>query len=240
MKDFSVRQVAIIISGIIAMLLPISTLTFGRTLNTNYYHSPFLILAELTSQDKLQQYKEDIQQQFKKAHDLIQELENKIDTRSQGNQDTLRRNMMELNKELEHAQRMYRNFDTIDPKNWLREKREVDAVMASLDEAYDDILPNLHDKTRYLQEAVHHAKLAKNFAEEERNDLFLKNSEKAKEHASLAQQAGIDSEFVAEGISELKDAIYHINEDKVGAATTLIGGAYLQLHSAFKQHMDRQ
>jgi hypothetical protein len=85
----------------------------------------------------------------------------------------------------------------------------------------------LHDKTRSLQEAVHHAQVAAEYGKEGRKDLFLKNTLAAKKYASLAQKEGIDSAFVKEGISELEDALSHISQDKVGAAATLVQGANL-------------
>ncbi|GJL48816.1 small metal-binding protein SmbP [Candidatus Nitrospira salsa] len=240
MKDFTISHRSIMIVSMLTLSFSFSGLALGASPHTINNHSSFLILTTLTSQDKLQQYKEDVEQQLKKAQNLLQDIESRIDTRSKENQETLKRKMMKLNKELEHAQRVYKNFDSVDPKDWLRDKTEVDAVMANLDMAYDEILPTLHDKSRYLQEAVHHAKLAESFAEEERKNLFLKNSEKAKDYASLAQQEGIDSEPLSESISELNDAIAHINQDKLGAAKTLIRGAYLHLNSAFKEQKDSQ
>ena len=201
-------------------------------------HQP--IFVKLTSQDKLQRYRQDIQEQVQKSQDLLQDLQRRIEARSQENQETLKRKMMKLNKEIEHAQRIYDNFDTIETKDWLRSKSEVDAVMARLDAAYDEILPALNDISRYLQEAVHHANIAVEYGKEERKNLFLKNSEKARDYATRAKQEGLDSELLSEGISELRDAIAHIKLDKMGAATTLLRGASLHLQSAFTQVMNTQ
>ncbi|MCA9453870.1 MAG: hypothetical protein KC584_14805, partial [Nitrospira sp.] len=134
-----------------------------------------------------------------------------------------------------HAERISKNFDVIDPQPWLRNKTEMDAVLADLEVTYDETLPLLHDQTRFLQNAVHHAKIAREYGEEGRKDLFHKNTLAAKKAASLAQQEGIDSDFLREGISELDDALSHIKQDRIAAAATLTEGAYLHLNSAFKQ-----
>ena len=240
MNNYLFRLRTVLILSVIGLSFFFTSHAFGETPHRSHFNSPFLFHVEFSSQQKLQEYHKDIQQQLQKSRDLLKDMENTVHARSSEEQENLKRKMMKLNKEVEHAQRVYDKFDTIEAKDWLRDKAEVDAVMANLDVAYDEILPILRDKTRYLQEAVHHAKLAKNFGEEKRGNLFLKNTEKAKQYAALAQEEGLDSELITESLSQLKDAVTHINEDNVGAATTLIEGAYLHLNTAFKQQKNLQ
>lgn len=154
---------------------------------------------------------------------------------SQEKQEDLNAPIMKLTKELEHAERISKNLDVIDPQPWLRNKTEMDAVLADLEVTYDETLPLLHDKSRFLQDAVHHAKFATEYGEEGRKDLFHKNTLAAKKAASLAQKEGVDSDFVKEGISELEDALSHIKQDRIAATATLTEGAYLHLNSSLTQ-----
>lgn len=111
------------------------------------------------------------------------------------------------------------HIDVIDPEPWLRNKTEMDAVLADLQVAYDEAIPFLHNQSRSLQEAVHRAKIATEFGAEGRKDFFLKNIQSAKPYASLPPNQGIESGFVKEGISELDNAL-SLAQDRLGAATT--------------------
>ncbi len=186
-----------------------------------------------------QPYIEDVRQQLQKSRELLKDLKKmRTQASSEERKEDLYYPVMKLTLELEHAERVAKNLDVIDPQGWLRNKTEMDAVLADLEVTYDEALPLLQDQTRFLQDAVHHAKIAAAYGEEGRKDLFHKKTLAAKKYASLAQKEGIDSGFVKEGISELEDALSHITQDNIGAAGTLVQGAYLHLNSALKKSKD--
>lgn len=210
-------------------------LSFGTTRSFDQTPLPPITLVKAVQQNH-EPYINDVHQQLQKSRSLLNDLKKmRTQASSQEKQEDLYAPIMKLTKELEHAERISKNLDVIDPQPWLRNKTEMDAVLADLEVTYDETLPLLHDKSRFLQDAVHHAKIATEYGEEGRKDLFHKNALAAKKAASLAQNEGVDSDFVKEGISELEDALSHIKQDRIAAAATLTEGAYLHLNSALKQ-----
>ncbi len=210
-------------------------ISFGKT--RSFEQTPdFPMTLVKAVQQNHEPYIKDVHQQLQKSRALLNDLK-KMQTQasSQEKQEDLYAPIMKLTKELEHAERISKNLDVIDPQPWLRNKTEMDAVLANLEVAYDETLPLLQDRTRILQDAVHHAKIAAEYGKEGRKDLFHKNTLAAKKSASLAQKEGFDSDFVKEGISELENALSHIKDDRIAAAATLTEGAYLHLNSALKQ-----
>lgn len=223
---------------VILIFFSFLNVAFGKSMNVEAFRTPSSAHGINVNQDH-QPYIEDVRQKLQKSRELLKDLKKmRTQASSEEEQQNLYVPVMKLTKELEHAERFSKNLDVIDPQPWLRNKTEMNAVLANLEVAYDEALPFLHDKTRSLQEAVHHAQVAAEYGKEGRKDLFLKNTLAAKKYASLAQKEGIDSGFVKEGISELEDALSHISQDNVGAAATLVQGAYLHLNSALKKSVN--
>ena len=233
-QNFSQKSSIIFITTILC-IFSFFYISFGKTRSFDQTPLPPITLVKAVQQNH-EPYIKDVHQQLQKSRALLNDLKKmRTQALSQEKQEDLNAPIMKLTKELEHAERISKNFDVIDPQPWLRNKTEMDAVLADLEVTYDETLPLLHDQTRFLQNAVHHAKIAREYGEEGRKDLFHKNTLAAKKAASLAQQEGIDSNFLREGISELDDALSHIKQDRIAAAATLTEGAYLHLNSAFKQ-----
>ncbi len=215
-------------------------ISFGNT--RSFDLTPLLPITLVKDvQQNRDPYIKEVNQQLRKTRELLNDLKKmRTQTSSQEKQEDLYAPIMKLTKDLEHAERISKNLDVIDPQPWLRNKTEMDAVLANLEVTYDETLPLLHDQTRFLQDAAHHAKIAREYGEEGKKDLFHKNTLAAKKAASLAQQEGVDSDFLREGISELDDALSHIKQDRIAAAATLTEGAYLHLNSAFKQSQNSE
>ncbi|HSF08189.1 MAG TPA: small metal-binding protein SmbP [Nitrospirales bacterium] len=215
-------------------------MSFGKTRSFEQTPIPPIKLVK-DVQENPEPYIKDVHQQLQKSRALLNDLKKmRTQASSQKKQEDLYAPIMKLTKELEHAERISKNLDVIDPQPWLRNKTEMDAVLADLEVTYDETLPLLQDRTRFLQDAVHHAKIAMEYGGEGRKDLFHKNALAAKKAASLAQKEGVDSAFVKEGISELEDALSHIKQDRIAAAATLTEGAYLHLNSALKKSQNSE
>lgn len=209
--------------------------SFGKSTHVEQTLRPQIILVKDVKPND-EPYIADVRQQLQKSRALLNDLTKmRTQASSEERKEDLYYPVMKLTKELEHAERVAKNLDVIDPQGWLRNKTEMDAVLADLEVTYDEVLPLLQDQTRFLQDAVHHAKIAAAYGEEGRKDLFHKNTLAAKKSASLAQKEGMDSDLVKEGISELEDALSHIKQDRISAAATLTEGAYLHLNSALKK-----
>ncbi|GJL68230.1 MAG: hypothetical protein NPIRA06_08650 [Nitrospirales bacterium] len=235
MRQIFPQQLIICLTSTTLCMFSFLNLSFGKTRSVEQTPLPPMTLVKAVQQNH-EPYIQDVHQQLQKSRALLNKLK-KVRTQasSQEKQEDVNASIMKLTKELEQAERISKNLDVIDPQPWLRNKTEMDAVLANLEVTYDETLPLLQDKIRFLQDAVHHAKIATEYGEERRKDLFHKNTLAAIKAASLAQKEGVDSGFVKEGISELEDAISHINQDRIAAAVSLTEGAYLHLNSALKQ-----
>jgi hypothetical protein len=232
MKNF-ISQISSIFFLSMALIFYLNA-SFGTSANIGNHTGADMTPVNNSDQNQ-QSYIEDVQEQLQKTRELLKDLQGKHGkASSEERQQNVFAIIIKLTKELKHAERLANKFDVVDPEPWLRNKSEMDAVLADLQVAYDEAFPFLHDKTRFLQEAVHHAQVATEYGKEGKKDLFLKNTQSAKQFASLAQNQGLGSDVVKEGISELEDALFHIELDHLGQATTLTQGAYLHLSSALK------
>ncbi|MEX2492454.1 MAG: small metal-binding protein SmbP [Nitrospirales bacterium] len=235
MQQIISQRSLMFVFSIVAIFFSLLNVSFGKNVEFRNGPVPSNNFLHSVKQDR-QPYIEEVRQQIEKSRELLADLQK---MRSQASNKETKENLyypvMKLTKEIEHAERVSQHLDVIDPQGWLRSKREVDAVLADLHATYDDTLPLLHDQTRSLEDALHHAKIAADYGKEGRKDLFLKNTTSAKKYADLTREQGMKSELLNEAISELQDAIDHINQDKIGAAATLAQGAYLHLVSAMNE-----
>jgi hypothetical protein len=188
-----------------------------------------------TEQDSYHQY---VELNIQKAEDLLKELKKKAETTTGEENADLERMATKLHADVDHAKRVFKNLDVIDPEPWLRNKTEVNAVLADLMVTYDRAVPLLHARTRYLQEAVDRAHDAVYFGKKDQRGLFVKMTELGLTAAEKAQKAGVNSEFLKEAIAQLKDVREHIHLDKVGGAVILAKSAYLHLNSALHHQVD--
>lgn len=188
-----------------------------------------------TQQDSYQQY---VELNIQKAEELLKELKKKAKTATGDEATTLTRTATKLNAELDHAKRIFKNLDVIDPEPWLRDKTEVNAVLGDLMVTYNRAIPLLHDQTRYLQEAVDYTQDAIHFGKKDQKNLFLKMTELGLDAAEQSRKAGVNSEYLKEAISQLKDVRDHIRLDKIGGAVVLAQSAYLHLNSALHHQVD--
>lgn len=175
---------------------------------------------------------------IQRAEKLLTELQKKAKTVTGDEATTLTRTATKLNAELDHAKRIFKNLDVIDPEPWLRNKTEVNAVLADLMVTYNRAIPLLHDQTRYLQEAVDYTQDAIHFGKKDQKSLFLKMTELGLDAAEQSRKAGVNSEYLKEAISQLKDVRGHIRLDKIGGAVVLAQSAYLHLNSALHHQVD--
>ena len=131
----------------------LSNVLFGKSMNFVSTPSPHITLIK-NVQKNHEPYIEDVHQQLQKSRALLEDLKTmRTQASSEEKQQGLYGPIMKLTKELEHAERISKNLDVIDPEPWLRNKTEMDAVLADLEVAYNEALPLLQDQTRSLQDA---------------------------------------------------------------------------------------
>ena len=187
-------------------------------------------------QDSYYQY---VAMKIQKAEELLNALQQQGKAATGEKATTLTRTATKLNAELDHAKRIFKNLDVIDPEPWLRDKSEVNAVLGDLMVTYNRALPLLHDQTRFLQAAVGHTQDAIYFGKKGQESLFLKMTELGLEAVEQARKAGGNSEYLQEAVSQLKDVRDHIRLDKIGGAVILAQSAYLHLNSALHRQIDQ-
>lgn len=192
----------------------------------------------LQSQPSPEKYKQHVKKHIHKAEALLAELIEKVETATGEEREALERTATKINAELQHAKRMFENFEGKDAEQWLRNKTELNAVMANLDVAYDQALPYLRNKLRLLQEAIDRTGDALFYKEQK--DLFNKMTQSGLELAEKALQEGMQSEFVQEAISKLKNAREQFRLNNKEKAIEAARSAYLQLNSALKHYLDTE
>jgi hemerythrin-like domain-containing protein len=198
--------------------------------------------GEQSGQENIQpspeKYKHNVKKHIQKAEDLLMDLMERAEKATGEERETLERTAVKINAELEHAKRIFSNFEGKDAEQWLRNKTELNAVMANLDVAYDQAIPYLRDKVRLLQEAIDRTGDALFYKEQK--DLFNKMTESGLRLAEKAVQEGIQSEFVQEAISKLQKAREQFRLDNKDGAIEAARSAYLQLNSALKHYLDTE
>ncbi len=144
---FSQRSIICLISTTLCMFSFLN-LSFGKTWNFEQTPLPPITWVQDVQQNR-DPYIKNVHQQLQKSRALLTDLQKmQTQTSNQEKQADLNAPIMKLTEELEHAERMAKNLDVIDPQPWLRNKTEMDAVLANLEVTYDETFRLLQDKPR--------------------------------------------------------------------------------------------
>ncbi len=139
------RNFLILAISTILFIFSFLNVSFGKSTHSNQTLRPSILLVKDATPNH-EPYIADVRQHLQKSRALLNDLTKmRSQASSEEKKDDLYAPVMKLTKELEHAERIAKNLDVIDPEPWLRNKTEMDAVLADLEVAYDEALPLLKD-----------------------------------------------------------------------------------------------